>query len=128
MYLQRLRLTNFRNYETLDLALKPGLSVFQGRNAQGKSNLMESIALLATSRSFRAGGERETVRWGAPGAFARVDAHLQRRAGPLQVEILIADPHPLYPTARADESHASLPAPPALRKRVKINGVPRRAM
>ena len=76
MYLQRLRLTNFRNYETLDLTLKPGLSIFQGRNAQGKSNLMESIALLATSRSFRAGGERETVRWGAPGHFARVDAQL----------------------------------------------------
>ena len=129
MLLERLRFTNFRNYEQLDLALRPGLLIFEGRNAQGKSNLLEGIALLATSRSFRAGGERETVRWGAPGAFARVDAQMQRRAGPLQVEILIADPHPLYPpAARADESHASLPAPPALRKRVKINGVPRRAI
>ena len=129
MYLQRLRLTNFRNYETLDLALKPGLSIFQGRNAQGKSNLMESIALLATSRSFRAGGERETVRWGAPGHFARVDAQLTRRAGPLSVEIVIADPKPLAPgaTRRSDESGAFQP-PPALRKRIKINGAPRRAL
>jgi DNA replication and repair protein RecF len=129
MYLQRLRLTNFRNYEALDLTLKPGLSIFQGRNAQGKSNLMESIALLATSRSFRAGGERETVRWGAPGHFARVDAQLERHAGPLGVEIVIADPKPTAPgaTRRSDESGAFQP-PPALRKRIKINGTPRRAM
>jgi DNA replication and repair protein RecF len=129
MYLQRLRLTNFRNYEALDLALKPGLSIFQGRNAQGKSNLLESIALLATSRSFRAGGERETVRWGAPGHFARVDAQLARRAGPLGVEIVIADPKPTAPgaTRRSEESGAFQP-PPALRKRIKINGTPRRAM
>src|SRR5579871_1713578 len=129
MYLQRLRLTNFRNYEALDLTLKPGLSIFQGRNAQGKSNLMESIALIATSRSFRAGGERETVRWGAPGHFARVDAQLARRAGPLGVEIVIADPKPLAPgaTRRSDDSGAFQP-PPALRKRIKINGTPRRAM
>ncbi|HEY7355265.1 MAG TPA: DNA replication/repair protein RecF [Ktedonobacterales bacterium] len=129
MYLQRLRLTNFRNYEALDLTLTPGLSIFQGRNAQGKSNLMESIALLATSRSFRAGGERETVRWNAPGHFARVDAQLARRAGPLSVEIVIADPKPPAPgaTRRSDESGAFQP-PPALRKRIKINGAPRRAM
>jgi DNA replication and repair protein RecF len=129
MYLQRLRLTNFRNYEALDLTLHPGLSIFQGRNAQGKSNLLESIALLATSRSFRAGGERETVRWGAPGHFARVDAQLARRAGPLSVEIVIADPQPPAPgETRRSEEVGAFQAPPALRKRIKINGAPRRAM
>jgi len=129
MYLQRLRLTNFRNYESLDLTLRPGLSILQGRNAQGKSNLLEGIALLATSRSFRAGGERETVRWGAPGHFARVDAQLARRAGPLSVEIVIADPKPLPPGAtRRSEDGGVFQPPPALRKRVKINGAPRRAM
>jgi len=127
MLLERLRLANFRNYETLDLALLPGLSIFQGRNAQGKSNLLESIALLATSRSFRAGGERETVRWDAPGHFARVDAHLSRRTGPLSVEIVIADP-PSLSASRQNMDHTAFQAPPALRKRVKINGVPRRAM
>ncbi len=129
MFLQRLRLTNFRNYEALDLTLGPGLSVFQGRNAQGKSNLLESIALLATSRSFRAGGERETVRWDAPGHFARVDARLARRAGPLSVEIVIADPKPPVPGAtRRSEEAGTFQPPPALRKRIKINGAPRRAM
>jgi DNA replication and repair protein RecF len=129
MYLQRLRLTNFRNYEALDLTLRPGLSIFQGRNAQGKSNLLESIALLATSRSFRAGGERETVRWGAPGHVARVEAQLDRRAGPLNVEIVIADPKPPAPgAARRAEEAGAFQTPPALRKRIKINGVQKRAM
>ncbi len=127
MLLEHLRLANFRNYETLDLTLRPGLSIFQGRNAQGKSNLLESIALLATSRSFRAGGERETVRWDAPGRFARVDAQISRRAGPLSLEIVIADP-PSLGAARQSGDHAAFQAPPALRKRIKINGVPRRAM
>ncbi len=128
MFLERLRLTNFRNYESLDLRLCPGLSIFQGRNAQGKSNLLESIALLATSRSFRAGGERETVRWGAPGHFARVEAQLARQIGPLSVEIVIADPPPMQNGARRPGDLAALQALPAPRKRIKINGMPRRAM
>ena len=127
MLLERLRLTNFRNYEALDLMLRPGLSIFQGRNAQGKSNLLESIALLATSRSFRAGGERETVRWDAPGHFARVEAQIARRAGPLSVEIVIADP-PALGTPRQTGDLTTFQAPPALRKRIKVNGVQRRAM
>ncbi len=127
MLLERLRLTNFRNYEALDLRLRPGLSIFQGRNAQGKSNLLEGIALLATSRSFRAGGERETVRWDAPGHFARVDAQIARRAGPLSIEIVIADP-PGLGSARQNGNSAAVQAPPALRKRIKVNGVPKRAM
>src|SRR5215831_3421487 len=97
MLLERLRFTDFRNYERLDLTLQAGMLIFQGRNAQGKSNLLEGIALLATSRSFRAGGERETVRWGAPGGFARVDAQLTRSGGPLSIEIVVADPHPPLP-------------------------------
>lgn len=129
MLLERLRLTDFRNYAHLDLKLRAGLLIFQGRNAQGKSNLLEGIALLATSRSFRAGGERETVRWGAAGGFARVDAQLTRRSGPLSIEIVIADPHPPLPgVGRQNGTTPALPAPPAPRKRIKINGVPRRAV
>src|SRR5262249_36344339 len=65
MYVQRLRLTDFRNYADLDLTLPRGLVVFTGRNAQGKSNLLEAATLIATSKSFRTTSEREAVRWGA---------------------------------------------------------------
>ena len=62
MRIERLRLTDFRNYPELDLTLPPGLVIFSGRNAQGKSNLLEAVTLIATSRSFRTASEREAVR------------------------------------------------------------------
>ncbi len=131
MYVERLRLTDFRNYRDLDLALPRGLVVFTGRNAQGKSNLIEAVSLIATSRSFRTTSERETVRWGSAGLFARVDATVGRRAGPLHVEVIVADTG--APLAGAPSRPAGLPGvppPPAapFRKRIKVNGAPRRAM
>ena len=78
MRVERLRFTDFRNYRELDLALPGGLVVLQGRNAQGKSNILEAIGLIATSRSFRTSSEREAVRWGAPGRFARIEATVAR--------------------------------------------------
>src|ERR1700694_1383032 len=111
MYVERLRLSDFRTYGGLDLARPRGRVVFTGNNAQGKSNVLEAVSLIATSRSFRTSTEREVVRWGAGTLFARVDATVKRRTD--------ARPAPV-PT---------LPAPPAtFRKRIKVNGTPRRAM
>src|SRR5690242_21615152 len=91
MYVERLRLGDFRNYRELDLALPPGLIILQGRNAQGKSNILEAISLVATSRSFRTSSEREVVRWGAPAHFARVDAAIRRRSDAISVDVLVSD-------------------------------------
>ena len=52
MHLPHLSLTNFRNYARLELGLPDRLTVFQGANAQGKTNLLEAIHLLATGRSL----------------------------------------------------------------------------
>ena len=62
MHLTHLTLRNFRNYRALDLELGPGLTVLAGDNAQGKSNLLEAIYLLALTKSHRAENDRETVR------------------------------------------------------------------
>ena len=53
---------NFRNYEHLELDLKPGMVLFQGDNGQGKSNLLEAIYMLAVAKSPRASSDRELVR------------------------------------------------------------------
>jgi DNA replication and repair protein RecF len=136
MHLERLRLTDFRNYATLDLPLAPGLIVFQGRNAQGKSNVLEAVSLLATTRSFRTSTDRETVRWGAPGHFARLDGTVARRVDRLHIEVVITDaalagepgaPSPVAAVAPGTPA-AGAPPPPAQRKRIKVNGAPRRAM
>ncbi len=53
MYLEHLRLSAFRNISALDLEFSPGVNLIFGNNGQGKTNLLESIALLAHARSFR---------------------------------------------------------------------------
>ena len=55
MKLKWLKLEDFRNYENLELSFNDGVTALVGLNAQGKTNLLESIAFLALGKSFRAG-------------------------------------------------------------------------
>ena len=59
LYLKRLELSNFRNYRSLKLELKPGLNMFIGTNAQGKTNLLESIYFLSCGSSYRTADNKE---------------------------------------------------------------------
>lgn len=52
MIIKELKLNNFRNYDNLDIKLSDGLNIFIGNNAQGKSNLLESIVVLALTKSY----------------------------------------------------------------------------
>ncbi len=63
MHVTSLKLENFRNYGTLCIEPGEGLNIFVGRNAQGKSNLLESLYILATSKSARAGKDTELIRF-----------------------------------------------------------------
>ena len=63
--ISQLFLTNFRSFQELNLQLSPGIIVFHGDNAQGKTTLLEAIYLLAIARSFRAENEREVVNFDA---------------------------------------------------------------
>lgn len=71
MRLARLALTDFRNYSHLELEPQRGLNVFVGRNAQGKSNLLEAIAMLGVGKSFRTAHDVDTIRDGAERAVVR---------------------------------------------------------
>ena len=69
MHLAQLRLRDFRNYARLDAEFAPGCHLLLGDNAQGKTNILEAIYLLATLRSFRGVGGAPMVRHGQPGYF-----------------------------------------------------------
>jgi DNA replication and repair protein RecF len=69
MHLARLRLRDFRNYARLDVDFSPGFHLLLGDNAQGKTNVLESIYLLATLRSFRGVGSAQLVRHTQKGYF-----------------------------------------------------------
>ena len=65
MNLLDLKLRDFRNYEELELDFDPGVNLIVGKNAQGKTNLLEAIAYLGSGKSFRAQRTTEMVRFGA---------------------------------------------------------------
>ncbi len=83
-----LELDQFRNYAALRFTPPSGACVFIGDNAQGKSNLLEALALLSTGKSFRAVRESDLVRDDAP--VASVAARIATRHGELHVACAIA--------------------------------------
>ena len=85
MRLRRLQLRNHRNYASLDLAPGPKVNVFIGANGQGKTNLLEAVAMLALSASPRARRELELV--GPVGPGSRIEAAID--SGGLAREIAI---------------------------------------
>jgi DNA replication and repair protein RecF len=111
MELTRLALENFRSYAAAELRPDPGLTVVVAPNGTGKTNLLEAIHVAVTGRSHRAALEADLVRHGA--AFGRVRLELGggTAAGGSTIELVVP----------------SAPAPPGIRKRLTVNGVPRRA-
>ena len=63
MLLTRLRLRHFRTYESLDLRLAPGVTILHGANGAGKTNVLEAVFVLGTTRSFRTRSDRELISW-----------------------------------------------------------------
>src|SRR5208283_3946734 len=78
VHLAYLKLRDFRNYERLEAEFSPGFHLLLGDNAQGKTNILEAIYLLATLRSFRGVGGAQMVRHGQRGYF--VGARILARA------------------------------------------------
>ncbi len=117
MRLTHLSLHNFRNYVRLDLDLGPDVTLLVGDNAQGKTNLLESIFYLATSRSPHAGADREIVNWLAaqqePLPYARLVGRVARGSGDLAIEITLVQQE------NNDDRY---------RKQIRLNGVAKRAM
>ena len=87
MHIERLQLTNYRNYSTADLTFADRVNVIIGENAQGKTNLMESIYVLALTRSYRTSRERELIRWGEK--FAKISGMVAKSNRQLPLEIII---------------------------------------
>ena len=71
---RRLRLRDFRAYDSADVGFGPRLTVIHGPNGAGKTNLLEALYFGCTGRSCRTGNDREVVRFGAPAA--RVEAEV----------------------------------------------------
>jgi DNA replication and repair protein RecF len=94
MHVTHLTLRDFRNYDRLELGLETGTTLFYGPNAAGKTTILEALFYLATTRSPRAGADRELVRWDAEGdigtpPFARLLCDVRRNDGKVRLEVLV---------------------------------------
>ena len=63
MYIEEIKLKNFRNYNNQEIKLKNGINLFYGNNAQGKTNIIESIFLCSMGKSFRARRDKELIKF-----------------------------------------------------------------
>jgi len=121
VYLTHLSLTNFRNYVRLELELPARIIVLQGENAQGKTNLLEAIYYLATTRSPYASADRQLINWQANNEeipFARLAAQVQRGGELHRIEITLM--RTIRPGGAIETA--------SLRRSFKLNGVNKRAM
>lgn len=88
MQLKSLELQGYRNYDSLKLAIGSGVNIFIGPNAQGKTNLLEAIHVLALTKSHRTSKDRELIGWNTQSA--RIRGELERRYGNVTLELQIS--------------------------------------
>jgi DNA replication and repair protein RecF len=88
MHVVQLQLRQFRNYEILDLTCSPSTNVFVGQNAQGKTNILESILMLAVAKSHRTNKDQEMIRWEQEAASVCGDIFREQRHYKLELHLL----------------------------------------
>ena len=87
MRVDRIAMNGWRNYAWESVDLAPGTNVITGPNAQGKTNLLEAVYMLACGRSFRTRFDRETVGFDFPSAELIADVYSHGREQTIQLQV-----------------------------------------
>lgn len=87
MWISKIKLNNFRNYQSQEINLNDGINIFYGENAQGKTNIIESIYLCSVGRSFRAKRDQELINFNKQNATVEVEFNKSDRDGKIKIEI-----------------------------------------
>mgnify|MGYP002860450019 CR=1 FL=1 len=101
MWIEELRLNNFRNYRELVLAPHPGVNLFYGRNGSGKTNLLEAIHYCALGRSHRVSNDASVVRNGE--RFAVSSLRLRNQLGSREIAVHFQPNEAQKKTIRVDQ-------------------------
>lgn len=89
MLINTISLNGFRNYDAVDLSFSEGVNVFLGENAQGKTNMVESIYFLALARSHRTNKVKELIGWEKD--FAKVSGEIKKTRATVPLEIVVSN-------------------------------------
>lgn len=87
MYLSELSLKKFRNYIDINISLKNGINILIGKNAQGKTNFLESIYVLSLTHSHRTNNDRDLINWDNNEAY--IGGKLVKKTGIIPIELII---------------------------------------
>ena len=87
MYINKIKLLNFRNYEEQEILLNPSINIFYGDNAQGKTNIIEAIFLCAIGKSFRTSKDKEMINFNKENASVYIEYKKVDREGNIKIEI-----------------------------------------
>ncbi|MBI2011226.1 DNA replication and repair protein RecF [Candidatus Daviesbacteria bacterium] len=120
MFLNSLKLTNFRTYSKLDFKFKSPLTILVGDNAKGKSNFLESIYFLATTKSPKADKDEELIK--KRQVVLRVEGELEDKTSLEIVMMSFGSGH------SAELSRSPQDKQRGLTKRVKVNKIPKRIL
>ena len=85
MIVKQIELHNFRNYESLNLPLFDQINIFYGDNAQGKTNILESIYVCSTTKSHKGSKDRDMIRLGEEEGHIRM--HLEKKGVPHRIDM-----------------------------------------
>ena len=87
MWIKDIKLKNFRNYDNKEIKLHENINVFFGENAQGKTNIIESIFLSSIGKSFRTNKEKELIKFEKEKAIVEINFQKIDREGKIKIEI-----------------------------------------
>ena len=85
MRVAKIKLLNFRNYQRAEFSFSPGTNIIVGKNAQGKTNLLEAIFTCAIGKSMRAAKDNEVILFGQENA--KIELEVEKKFGKTKIEI-----------------------------------------
>ena len=87
MYINKIKLKNFRNYNEQEIELNKNINIIYGDNAQGKTNILEAIFLSSFGKSFRTSKEKELIKFGEENCLVETEYQKKDRSGKIKIEI-----------------------------------------
>lgn len=87
MWIKKIKINNFRNYDKEEINLEKNINIFYGQNAQGKTNIIEAIFLCSLGKSFRAKKDNEMIKLNKENAIVEIEYEKSDRDGKIKIEI-----------------------------------------
>jgi DNA replication and repair protein RecF len=88
MYIEQLYLKDYRNYEALEVSFENKVNVILGENAQGKTNVIESIYVLAMAKSHRTSNDKDLIGWDKE--YAKIEGRVKKQYGSIPMQLVIS--------------------------------------